>query len=36
MVALATFVGILFSREKKEIVWSRETWLMLVFSDGCS
>ncbi len=32
MVALATFVGILFSREKKEIVWSRETWLMLVFT----
>ena len=32
MVALATFVGILFSREKKEIVWSRETWLMLALT----
>lgn len=32
MVALATFAGILVSREKKEILWTRETWLLLIFT----
>jgi probable O-glycosylation ligase (exosortase A-associated) len=32
MVALATFAGMLASREKKEIPWTRETVLLLIFT----
>src|SRR5690606_12621071 len=32
IVALTTFVAILMSREKKEIPWTRETVLLLIFT----
>lgn len=32
MIALATFAGMLASREKKEIPWTRETVLLLIFT----
>lgn len=32
MVALTTFAAIVFSREKKEMIWSRETKLLLLFT----
>lgn len=32
MVALATFAGIVFSRDTRQMLWSRETKLLLVFT----
>src|SRR5690606_2860693 len=32
MVALTTFAAIVFSRVKKEMIWSRETKLLLLFT----